>query len=265
MLLGAALALPALLATPLRRGAPFISPLLRARTLAMLSSGHHTGVSLLLATETDAASMVQLEALLARGHWRLAEPPAGSDSVSAWTRADARLWCINKPFLHADDLDERWAAAASETVAECVFLSRHASASGAPCLTVHPIGLPSPTTTAEDAARYGGRIGVAVPPGRRLASLYRRLYQLKKESAGSVSVPEGFGVSLEATHHGPYLRAPSLFIEIGSTEAEWARTDAAEVTLTLTLTQPEPCFLCSDHSYAPTAPFDAPEVQLRES
>ena len=76
-----------------------------------------------------------------------------------------------------------------------------------------------------------------MPPGRRLASLYRRLHQLKKESAGSVSVPEGFGVSLEATHHGPYLRAPSLFIEIGSTEAEWERTDAAEVTLTLTQTR----------------------------
>lgn len=235
MLLGAALALPALLSATLRRGAQFASPHHRGVRLAMLSSGQAPGVSLLLATERDAASIAQLDALLARGEWQPTAAPTGSDSVAAWTRERARIWRISEPFLHADELDDRWATATGEPVAECIFLSRHASSSGAPCLTVHPIGLPSPTTTADEVARYGGRSGVAVPPGRRLAPLYRRLCALKKQPVGAVSVPDGFGVSLEATHHGPYLRSPSLFIEIGSTEAEWGRTDAAEVSASVSV------------------------------
>ena len=36
-------------------------------------------------------------------------------------------------------------------------------------------------------------------------------------------------VSLEATHHGPWVSAPSLFAEIGSCEAQWGRDDAADL------------------------------------
>ena len=32
---------------------------------------------------------------------------------------------------------------------------------------------------------------------------------------------EGFDVCFEATHHGPLLNTPTIFLEIGSTENEW--------------------------------------------
>lgn len=38
-----------------------------------------------------------------------------------------------------------------------------------------------------------------------------------------------YQVSLEATHHEPYIEKPSLFIEIGSSEAEWKDKNAAEI------------------------------------
>ena len=38
-----------------------------------------------------------------------------------------------------------------------------------------------------------------------------------------------FEVDMEATHHGPYLDKPCLFIEIGSSETEWNDKKAGEV------------------------------------
>ena len=38
-----------------------------------------------------------------------------------------------------------------------------------------------------------------------------------------------FDVVNEATHHGPYLGKPSLFIEIGSTKQEWNNQDAGKI------------------------------------
>ena len=31
----------------------------------------------------------------------------------------------------------------------------------------------------------------------------------------------GYELTMEATHHGPYVEKPSVFVEIGSTEKEW--------------------------------------------
>jgi D-aminoacyl-tRNA deacylase len=38
----------------------------------------------------------------------------------------------------------------------------------------------------------------------------------------------GFDTIHEATHHGPDVETPSVFIEIGSTGEEWIRIDAAQ-------------------------------------
>jgi D-aminoacyl-tRNA deacylase len=41
--------------------------------------------------------------------------------------------------------------------------------------------------------------------------------------------PEGFEITVEATHHGPTdIATPSFFAEIGSTEAEWCDPDAGK-------------------------------------
>jgi len=38
-----------------------------------------------------------------------------------------------------------------------------------------------------------------------------------------------FDLSLETTHHGPWIETPSLFIEIGSTAETWGHQKAAEI------------------------------------
>ncbi len=92
---------------------------------------------------------------------------------------------------------------------EVVVLSRHASASRKPCMTVHVPG------NLKDEAPMGGKpksVAIANPSTAR--SL---LCELSKAARGL-----DVAVSLEATHHGPTeLNVPVTFIEIGSDIGAW--------------------------------------------
>jgi D-aminoacyl-tRNA deacylase len=92
-----------------------------------------------------------------------------------------------------------------------IVLSRHRAESGRKTLSVHHPG--NPTREA-----HGGeplKLAIAYPA---LAWELLRAYARISSELGL----EGYEVTLEATHHGPTgLRAPVVFIEIGSTEVEW--------------------------------------------
>jgi len=97
-----------------------------------------------------------------------------------------------------------------------IFVSRHESHSRVRSLTVH-----TPGNLAE--AEHGGvpcKVSVAAPGPMKDA--LRRL-SLERDRIGLSHV-----VSYEATHHGPSLDTPSLFVEIGSSEAEWSDPEAGE-------------------------------------
>ena len=94
-----------------------------------------------------------------------------------------------------------------------IFASRHASAVGLPSLTVHPIGN-------FGKAEFGGKDNSLVPSSGFLARNY--LLALKEKN-----IP-GFDVSLEATHHGPFLSKPAIFIELGSSAKQWPLEKPAE-------------------------------------
>lgn len=99
-------------------------------------------------------------------------------------------------------------AALEWPVAAVWFLSRHAAASGKPSLSVHPIGNPG-------EAKYGGKPGKFSPCAPRdMGALLRRLAHHR----GQKELPHD--VTFEATHHGPYMDIPSLFVEIGSDD-DW--------------------------------------------
>ncbi len=86
------------------------------------------------------------------------------------------------------------------------FLSRHRAASGQPSLTVHPIGN-------HQDAEYGGQPQTLSPAAPRdMGALLRRLL-VHRDRLG---LPHG--VTYEATHHGPLMSIPSVFVEIGSDE-----------------------------------------------
>ena len=94
----------------------------------------------------------------------------------------------------------------SERPDSLVFVSRHAGDTG-PLLTCHFTGN-------FGAAEYGGEAGAGAPacPG-----VQRALVAGFDEHA-----PEGYGVAIEGTHHGPTdLAVPGVFAEVGSDEEQW--------------------------------------------
>lgn len=106
---------------------------------------------------------------------------------------------------------------------EVVVLSRHASVSGVPTLSVHVPGEPQRE-----------RLGLAKP--ETVGSLLRSLQRVKEE----MNLPHQ--VCLEATHHGPTdLNVPVTFVEIGSTKEEWTREEAGKAVAKAVLSPPGEC------------------------
>jgi len=99
-----------------------------------------------------------------------------------------------------------------------IFASRHQSKSGEKTLSIHTPGNFSD-------AQYGGVKGKICPASAIFQKqMFENLHKLVKEYDLS-----GYSITLEATHHGPLIDKPCLFIEIGSGETEWADRRAAFV------------------------------------
>ncbi|MCW4050644.1 MAG: D-aminoacyl-tRNA deacylase [Candidatus Bathyarchaeota archaeon] len=97
--------------------------------------------------------------------------------------------------------------AARYEVEYMVVASKHWAQSGNPSLTVHPTGN-------FGKAMYGGHHYELQPTAPNpMRDVYLRLLQ---------NPPEGFQVSLEATHHSPtQFKVPMFFAEVGSREDKW--------------------------------------------
>ena len=98
-----------------------------------------------------------------------------------------------------------------------VFASLHRSESKKPTLTVHPIGN-------WEKPEYGGKEGKICPTNSFLLKNYLLALNKKKDELGLE-----YEVSMEATHHGPSLTKPTVFLELGSSEKQWQDKEAAKV------------------------------------
>jgi D-aminoacyl-tRNA deacylase len=93
-----------------------------------------------------------------------------------------------------------------------VFASKHAGETG-PLLTAHHTGNLGP-------ADHGGDPNDLA---RACPNAHARALDALDEHA-----PEGYDVGMECTHHGPTdVGAPSMFVEVGSSQPEWDDSDAA--------------------------------------
>jgi len=101
-----------------------------------------------------------------------------------------------------------------------IFLSRHRSKMGEPTLTVHPIG-----NFAD--AEFGGQPKTLVPCAPRMMT---HLLRLIKKNLQPTDLD--YKVCYEVTHHGPFLKVPSLFVEVGSTEIQWQQKEPASIIAT---------------------------------
>jgi D-aminoacyl-tRNA deacylase len=122
------------------------------------------------------------------------------------------LYIHDGSLLHLESLDDVFPEAEA-----FVFLSKHRSDSKIPTLTCHCTG-----NFADNP--YGGN-------RRELAVAYPSLQKeyLKALMAAKHRVPV-YDIVIEATHHGPTsLKKPALFVELGSSEGQWADKNAAGV------------------------------------
>ncbi|MGC8478425.1 MAG: D-aminoacyl-tRNA deacylase [Candidatus Micrarchaeia archaeon] len=115
---------------------------------------------------------------------------------------------LNIPNISAEFLD-------SVGAKYIVFLSRHSSAKGIPSFTTHAEGNWSTTS---DLGGKPHMLSVASPE-----SMLALLKGLEMHNTYKIEV------TYEATHHGPLLSTPSMFVEIGGSEETLAEERFASV------------------------------------
>lgn len=162
----------------------------------------------IIASKPNSASMNIASRLLENFDWR--ETGREFDGEPIWKLANGGVELAFTDTLHvfADNVG-------SIETDGFIFVSSHKSEAGKPSLTTHPIGN-------WGKAELGGKDKTLVPSLPALMKNYLRLLQQKRDAMGI-----DYEVSLETSHHGPALDKPALFIEIGSSEKQWADEKAA--------------------------------------
>lgn len=97
-----------------------------------------------------------------------------------------------------------------------VFISRHSSESGTPTLSVHTPG------NLGKAELGGLPRRVSISPANAMRNALRMMARLRSDMQLS------YDVSYECTHHGPSLDVPTMFVELGSSAAQWNDPVGAE-------------------------------------
>ena len=108
---------------------------------------------------------------------------------------DIHLLEIDKPLINADFLD---GLLKTDLI---IFLSKHSSSKEVASFTTHAEGNWS------ERVDFGGKpneLSVASPVS--MLRILKKIYEINRT---------GIPVTYEATHHGPLLKTPSLFVELG--------------------------------------------------
>lgn len=152
----------------------------------------------LVASRMDAASM---------GIWRALNELIKFREIgpSEYESDLALAFVSSNDIVYADEVND-WAR--ERGISLVIFISRHEMRNPRPLITFH-----TPGNWGE--AELGGKPGfVAISEPRVLTNLFREAHR----RIGELS---NYAVTLEATHHGPFIDKPAVFAEIGSTEREW--------------------------------------------
>ncbi len=123
---------------------------------------------------------------------------------------DVKLVFIKQELIHSQYITKHF------TPELIVYVSRHASVSGFPTLSVHVPG------NLGEAELGGLPKRVSICPASAMKNALLELAKIKEEKG----LP--YEVSYECTHHGPSLDVPTMFVELGSSLEQWKDTKAAE-------------------------------------
>ncbi len=102
-----------------------------------------------------------------------------------------------------------------------IFASKHESESKEKTLSLHAPGN-------WRIAEYGGTSGKVC---RASALFQKKMFENLSKNSEQYHLKD-YKITLEATHHGPLIDKPCLFIEIGSTETQWVDRKAGFVIAT---------------------------------
>ncbi len=168
---------------------------------------------LIVASNKDVASLNIKEKILRRYPFSkmaqiFQENPMYSADINSKKVA---LITLNEESVKAQNLPEKFPDADL-----IVFISRHSSQSGRPTLSVHTPG------NFGDAELGGLPKTVSVSPACAMQTALKALMHYKE------TLRLNYDVSFECTHHGPSLKIPTMFVELGSSEAQWSDLKAAE-------------------------------------
>lgn len=144
-----------------------------------------------------------------------------------WRHEDIIMTSIDDYHLYHDNIDSETGRNINIKFDVVIFASKHKSESGMKTLSVHPIGN-------YGKADFGGREKTLVNASPYLMTTALRTMKEKNKT--------DYHVCFEVTHHGPYLKTPAFFIEIGSDEKSWNDKNAGKTvaeTIIETIKNPE--------------------------
>lgn len=165
----------------------------------------------IVSSSKDKAGMNIKESLINNfGFNKIEEKFGNNDIFQCAIKGKAiKLYTIGYELIHAENIDKDISADLF------IFISKHVSQENHASLTCHPIGN-------FGKAEHGGKEkALCIAPAVYLKNI---LNELSKNAKGS-----DFDVTMESTHHGPFLEKPVLFVEIGSTEKEWVDKNAGNI------------------------------------
>ena len=125
-----------------------------------------------------------------------------------------KFYLVDKEIINTENLDLK----KINSYDFVIFASKHKSESKEKTLSVHAPGN-------WRLAELGGEKNRVC---RSSAFFMKQMFEKLNENAVQHYLND-FKVTMEATHHGPLIDKPCLFIEIGSTETEWANSRAGFV------------------------------------
>ena len=133
---------------------------------------------------------------------------AGMNIASYLDEKGIKYYLMDKKSIYCENIDK-------EINADLfIFATKHESKAGVNSLSVHAPGN-------FGKAELGGREKeLCISPS---SYLKKAMIELEKRNL------DGFEVEIEQTHHGPYLKKPCMFIEIGSNEEAWLNKESGNV------------------------------------
>ena len=131
---------------------------------------------------------------------------------------DTYLILNDKRSAEAEDIDQDIATITAIKPTMIIFPTVHRSKSGIPSFCAHVPG----NWGSADAGGSEKRLCVSAEGFMKEALIHMHEKEKQKDI-------EHFDVIQEATHHGPLVSCPCMFIEIGSTEKEWDNDNAGRL------------------------------------